>query len=267
MGEISKCKYFFATVLACLLLCSVACTTVVGAYSDDPYGPVVDCDSKIPMDELIQCVKDQYEMMDKIHVNEKVWKRKAYYDMSQVSNYKNTANIKYSEIKEFIPLKKADNYTLTTNSSFPVRLRTDEYEDVKMAISQREDAENIEYYLSASQISKMWYGLYISTIPVCFSHHHLYFRNYWAASRDILVTKENGRNKVFSVGYEIVPLKNNKALYVISVALACQPTYTNKQIAKAMKTHSLPPDYKEYFGQYKNGIQEALSKKLKNCGQ
>ena len=61
-------KYFVATTLIFGLLCSAACSTIVGAYSDDPYGPVVDCDSELPMDELVQCVKDQYEMMDKIHM-------------------------------------------------------------------------------------------------------------------------------------------------------------------------------------------------------
>ena len=61
-------KCFAITTLIFGLLCSAAYSTIVGAYSDDPYGPVVDCDSELPMDKLIQCVKDQYEMMDKIHM-------------------------------------------------------------------------------------------------------------------------------------------------------------------------------------------------------
>lgn len=51
---------------------SASCSTVVGAYSEDPYGPVVNCDSNLPMDELLQCVDEQYTKMDAIHESKQI---------------------------------------------------------------------------------------------------------------------------------------------------------------------------------------------------
>lgn len=256
-------KYFLATTLIFGLLCSAACSAIVGAYSDDPYGPVVDCDSELPMDELIQCIDEKYAAMDKIHTDRKIWERRRFQEMNKVNNY-HKVNMKYKEISNFIKIKKENIYDKTKNSNHPMRLRVDEYKNMKVAVAQRKDADDIKYYIGGA-LPKPFMGMQLNMKDISFSLHHRYFRNYWAPSRDILVTKDNGKNKIFSAGYEVVPLKDNMALYIISIAQACQPTYSKEQIEKALKINSLPPQYNIFFRGY-DETKEALSKKLNNCG-
>ena len=51
-------KYFLNLFIVLGTALLAGCSALVGAYSDNPYGPVVNCDSDLPTDELILCIKE-----------------------------------------------------------------------------------------------------------------------------------------------------------------------------------------------------------------
>ena len=107
-------KYFFNLFIVFGTAVLAGCSTLIGAYGDNPYGPVVNCDSNLPTDELIRCIKDQYELMDKIYMDphqkfDRKWAK--IYSKGEYRNSKNFyfpdtyQNVSYKIVPQFDSIK------------------------------------------------------------------------------------------------------------------------------------------------------------------
>lgn len=236
-------KIFTVTTFTIFLMGSASCSTVVGAYSDDPYGPIVDCNSQLPIDKLLQCVDKQYAKMDKINEPDYIKRRKIFFNKL----LKNTYNLNYGfkEVKVFPKLKPENSYDnsayLKTDnfvSDIP-HLRKDTYKNNTMGIYLQPSIGEIITYKQMEPVKNPAHPSYMLLAAPSVSTTK-YARDYYAASKDILITKNQGRNKVYTASYEIVPLKDNKALYIIAIVNYCQHTFTKEEIQFAKKTGFFP---------------------------
>lgn len=55
----------FAIILSLMVMSQMGCSYL--GVTDDPYGPVVNCDANLPMNELLRCVEDKFAFMDKLY--------------------------------------------------------------------------------------------------------------------------------------------------------------------------------------------------------
>ena len=77
----------FKILLVPLLTVMMSCS-VVGAFeTDDPYGPVVDCDANQPMDDLLKCVEKEYNKRTKGKYNSFAMDTDIFYKDKKNSSY------------------------------------------------------------------------------------------------------------------------------------------------------------------------------------
>lgn len=227
-------KCFAITTLIFGLLCSAAYSTIVGAYSDDPYGPVVDCDSELPMDKLIQCVKDQYEMMDKIHMTpnqkeDRKWAKiysegkykasKRFYFPDTYENITYTTVPSFSSIKECYKNDKCQLNGILIGQSD--RVSYDDYKGRGIAIKH---FDAIQFYIVRPD-KKCNYKTGVERLKNCenigasgvatMTYRH-FTRSYRNDNKDIIFFEDNGMN-IFMGSLEFVRLSNKKNLVGIRI--------------------------------------------------
>lgn len=224
-------KYFVATTLIFGLLCSAACSTIVGAYSDDPYGPVVDCDSGLPMDELIQCVKDQYEMMDKIHMTpnqkeDRKWAKiysEGKYKASKRFYFPDTyENITYTTVPSFNSIKscyKKDKCQMRLLPGYIHDVSYDDYKGRGIAIEHSDSIfvvrpdKKCDYKTGTERLKNCEI---IGGIGVATMTYRHFTRSYRNRNKDIIFFENNGMN-IFMGSLEFVRLSNKKNLVGIRI--------------------------------------------------
>ena len=209
------------------------------AYDDSPYGPVVDCDADLPMDELIQCVEDQYEMMDKIHQTPMLRERSKYF----LSNKKaKDIPILSKEISYFPKLKNNILYDRSKSGNGTFQVKEDKYKNLTLGIFQYPNASNRIGYKLQHPLSEGLVGNYINNTNNGYDTYltRKYIRSYWAASKDVLITVCNNRKKVYAGSYEIIPINNDKALFVINISTYCQRSFSQKEIDFAKEKGYFP---------------------------
>ena len=226
-------KYFLATTLIFGLLCSAACSAIVGAYSDDPYGPVVDCDSELPMDELIQCVKDQYEMMDKIHMTpnqqaDRKWAKiysEGEYKASKRFYFPDTyENITYTTAPQFNSIKPCYKKDKCHMRLLPGYIHDVSYDDYKGRGIAIEHSDTIRTHVVRSD-KKCEYKTGVERLKNCKiiggsgvatpTYRH-FTRSYRNRNKDIIFFENNGMN-IFMGSLEFVRLSNKKNLVGIRI--------------------------------------------------
>ena len=226
-------KCFAITTLIFGLLCSAACSTIVGAYSDDPYGPVVDCNSELPIDKLIQCVKDQYEMMDKIHMtpNQKADRKwaKIYsegeYKASKRFYFPDTyENIIYTTVPSFNSIKecyKKDKCQMKLPIGSIQDVSYDDYKGRGIAIEHLDSIltfvvrpdKKCEYKTGIERLKNC---AIISGSGVATKTYRHFTRSYRNRNKDIIFFEDNGMN-IFMGSLEFVRLSNKKNLVGIRI--------------------------------------------------
>lgn len=232
-------KIFTVTTFTICLLSSSACSTVVGAYNEDPYGPVVNCDSKLPMNELLQCVDEQYAAMDKIF-RSRIIKEK---DKSFKSKKKAPGLFLNSkEISYFPELKNNTLYDRDKNGNGAFHIKDDRYKNLTLGIYQNRNSNNRIGYKLRHPFKDGLVGNYIENVDINTKAYltRKYKRSYWSASKDVLITVSNNKKKLYAASYEVVPLNNNMALYVINISAYCQQFFSQKEIEFAKKRGNFP---------------------------
>lgn len=226
-------KYFAITTLIFGLLCSAACSTIVGAYSDDPYGPVVDCDSELPMDELIQCVKDQYEMMDKIHMTpnqqaDRKWAKiysEGEYKASKRFYFPDTyKDITYTTVPSFNSIKGCYKKDKCQMKLLPGYIHDVSYDDYKGRGIAIEHSDTIRTHVVRSD-KKCEYKTGVERLRNCKiiggsgvatpTYRH-FTRSYRNRNKDIIFFEDDGMN-IFMGSLEFVRLSNKKNLVGIRI--------------------------------------------------
>ncbi len=225
--------YFFTAILIFGLLCSAACSTIIGAYSDDPYGPVVNCDSELPMDELVRCVKDQYEIMDKIHMTpnqqaDRKWANRyseGEYRTSKRFYFPDTyKNIAYTTVPQFNSIKgcyKKDK----CQTRLPIGSRQDvSYDDYKgrgIAIEHSDFIQTFVVRLDKkceykTGLERLKNCAIIGGIGVATKTYRHFTRSYRNRNKDIIFFEDNGMN-IFMGSLEFVRLSDKKTLVGIRI--------------------------------------------------
>lgn len=226
-------KYFLAAILIFGLLCSAACSTIIGAYSDDPYGPVVNCDSELPMDELVRCVKDQYEIMDKIHMTpnqqaDRKWAKRyseGEYRSSKRFYFPDTyKNITYTTVPSFNSIKgcyKKDK----CQTRLPIGSRQDvSYDDYKGRGIAIEHSDFIQTFVVRPDkkceyktgLERLKNCAIIGGIGVATKTYRHFTRSYRNRNKDIIFFEDNGMN-IFMGSLEFVRLSDKKTLVGIRI--------------------------------------------------
>ena len=69
--------------------------------TDDPYGPVVNCDANLPMNELLRCVEDKFAFMDKLYEPRRIrmFKLHGLEDRNRQNHFEE--NVPYRKVSEF----------------------------------------------------------------------------------------------------------------------------------------------------------------------
>lgn len=226
-------KYFLAAILIFGLLCSAACSTIIGAYNDDPYGPVVNCDSELPMDELVRCVKDQYEIMDKIHMTpnqqaDRKWAKRyseGEYRTSKRFYFPDTyKNITYTTAPSFNSIKgcyKKDK----CQTRLPIGSRQDvSYDDYKGRGIAIEHSDFIQTFVVRPDkkceyktgLERLKNCAIIGGIGVATKTYRHFTRSYRNRNKDIIFFEDNGMN-IFMGSLEFVRLSDKKTLVGIRI--------------------------------------------------
>ena len=91
----------------------------------------------------------------------------------------------------------------------------------------------------------------------------MYTRSYWATSKDVLITIYNDNKKLYAGSYEIVPLDNNEALYIINISVYCQRNFSSKEIEFAKEKGVFPNE--NMFPIYALPL-ESKDKSFDTCG-
>lgn len=207
-------KYFSNAFLIFFLWCSAACSTVVGAYSDDPYGPVVNCDSKLPMDELHKCIEKKAEKYNPApkDMNAYVSCQAILKDIStkKIDHFK---SIKHCYEKDkcifTTPLEKKGD--LITAYSQPRRY-DDFNPDIYLLINRTHRKHSNHIFICANGT----YGYCNNTIFQGCASRYNYIET-GIRGNDFIITKEKGKENIYVVALNAVALDNQKYLIVTNV--------------------------------------------------
>ena len=225
--------YFLAAILIFGLLCSAACSTIIGAYSDDPYGPVVNCDSELPMDELVRCVKDQYEIMDKIHMTpnqqaDRKWAKRyseGEYRTSKRFYFPDTyKNIAYTTVPQFNSIKGCYKKDKCQMKLLPGYIKDVSYDDYKGRGIAIEHSDSIRTHVVRSDkkckyksgVDKLKYCKIMGGSGVATPTYRHFTRSYRNRNKDIIFFEDNGMN-IFMGSLEFVRLSDKKILVGIRI--------------------------------------------------
>lgn len=206
-------KYFLATTLIFGLLCSAACSAIVSAYSDDPYGPVVDCDSELPMDELIQCIDEKYAAMDKIYEPTfiKIYKQSFANKSLQRLNEYGVQNISIVPLKisQFFPLKN-QNKNVCDIGYYSAEVPCDTYKEKTIALSNM----TVSFVgLLNQENTVFWQDVFSVSYP------YKYLRSYKSKVKDIIIGEVNNQIFIYTVGFEAIRLKSEKNLLSVKLII------------------------------------------------
>ena len=93
----------FAIILSLMVMSQMGCSYL--GVTDDPYGPVVNCDANLPMNELLRCVEDKFAFMDKLYEPRRIrmFKLHGLEDRNRQNHFEE--NVPYRKVSEFKSLQ------------------------------------------------------------------------------------------------------------------------------------------------------------------
>lgn len=229
----SSTKLALAILLSLGVTIVSACNTIAGAYSDDPYGPVVDCDSKLPMNELLKCVDKEYEMMDKIHMTphqktDRKWAKiysEGEYKASKRFYFPDTyKDITYDIVPQFNSIKQCYKKDKCQMRLLPGYIHDVSYDDYKGRGIAIEHSDSLQTHVIRSD-KKCEYNTGVERLKNCkimrgsgvatMTYRH-FTRSYRNRNKDIIFFEDNGMN-IFMGSLEFVRLSDKKTLVGIRI--------------------------------------------------
>ena len=220
-------KYSFNLFIVLGTALLAGCSALIGAYSDNPYGPVVNCDSDLPTDELILCIKDQYELMDKIYMDPhqkfdrkwaKIYSQEKYRNSKDFYFPDTYQNVSYKTVPQFDSIKDCykkdgcivyeDNYRQEQLGKYDNYKRTIAVDSIKgIGVWTPKCDEN------KCKTPPVYRYTYFSQMDVVHRHFSRSYRNH---DKDVILF-ENGKLNVYIATLEIVRLSDGKKLIGIRI--------------------------------------------------
>ena len=221
-------KYFFNLFIVLGTALLAGCSALIGAYSDNPYGPVVNCDSDLPTDELILCIKDQYELMDKIYMDPhqkfdrkwaKIYSQEKYQSSKDFYFPDTYQNVSYKTVPQFDSIKdcyKKDGCIVYEDSHLKKRLgRYDNYKRT-VAVRRSHSIDGWEPNLCNDKECKADYSkIEIYFLLMDIVHRH-FSRSYSSLNKDIILFEDPKLN-LYTAHFEAVRLSDGKKLIGIRI--------------------------------------------------
>ena len=221
-------KYFLNLFIVLGTALLAGCSALIGAYSDNPYGPVVNCDSDLPTDELILCIKDQYELMDKIYMDPhqkfdrkwaKIYSQEKYRNSKDFYFPDTYQNVPYKTVPQFNSIKdcyKKDECIVYEDSHLKKRLgRYDNYKRT-VAVKHSYSIDGWEPDSCNDKECKANYSkmrLYFLLMDIV---HRRFSRSYSNLNKDIILFEEPDLN-LYTAHFEAVRLSDGKKLIGIRI--------------------------------------------------
>ncbi|MBP3347018.1 MAG: hypothetical protein J6L86_08350 [Alphaproteobacteria bacterium] len=218
--RITKFHRYFIIITALLLL--AVYIRIQKNNNQNIFEPTVRlwCDSNLPLDKIVDCVNKQYQSSRFSQNCQQQLQRRNTIKQAMSDQPQKTA-VSYADVTEFKPLKEENSIGIINSGPVGKLSRTDKYGTLHLHLPQMEfpfftlqkvsfpDKKNhcrteIENILTPQSIS---YWHYPCLRPMM--------------STDFLITKNKKEYKIFATGYETARLKDNKALFTISILSFC----------------------------------------------
>lgn len=211
---------------------------VVGAFeTDDPYGPVVNCDANQPMDDLLKCVEKEYNKRTKGKYNSFAMDTDIFYKDKKNSSYILPTN--YKLINNFHSIKSCYKNNFCNDfikDSGEGNIKRDYY-DKDISVHQDTAILSGSIYVdsnnSFSRSKKNQWILSFYTAP------YMYSRSY-KLERDIVISEFNKKLVIYGAIVERIFLLGNKDLYVANIQRLCpaNPNSRPNTISKDLYEYS-----------------------------
>lgn len=172
------------------------------------------CDAGLPIDELVECVDKKQD--ESVYIQG--WRER---DAQKKMVKKTKLPTAYREVSDFRPLKKEDRFKIFNNGGQGTLARNDQFENLDiylpLVLAPGVAIQSIEQPYKENKCKIV---LNNRLMPEILRHWDYFSRPY--LSKDLLITKQKGRYKIYAALYEGVRLKAKKALYVVYVVSFCQ---------------------------------------------
>ena len=181
--------------------------------------PRVWCDETLPLNELVDCVDNLYQSSRTAEIWKRLSTRRPSLAMATSREAFALAH-PYREVESF-PILKPKYYQIAVYNGQANLVVADNLEDLNLIMPQ---LNILGFVIQSPHYSDESNKCKISMDNVLVSEafanwkypgHRPYF------SKDMLITKVNGKYKIYAVSYEAVRLKGDKALFVVSIANFC----------------------------------------------
>lgn len=225
--------------------------------------PLFWCSSTLSLDKLTACIDNQYK--------DSHYARKSSELLQQRPSTKETTSISpitltntYTEISDFTNLKKENNFGIINSGFAGTLTRTDQYEKLKLHLPQTEfpffSLQKITFPDSKNKCQPKIENV-LSPIAVSYWKYP-FFRPMF--SSDLLITKDQKDYRLYAAGYEVVPLKDKKGFFTVSIMnfcpqkdrfAYCGTNYihfidTYPKFSDTIKLADIPEKYKKQKGFY-----------------
>lgn len=229
-------KYFFIVIVIIILLSLVVYNrrVIIGSFFDSTDSPIVNCNSELPIDELIQCVKYQYEVMDKIYMTSNQKEDRKWAKRYTEGKYRTSKrfylpdtyeNITYKTVPSFSSIKECYKNDRCQLNGILVgqsdRVSYDDYKGRGVAIKHY---DAIQVYIVRPD-KKCNYKTGVGRLKNCenigisgvttITYRH-FTRSYRSDNKDIIFFEDNGMN-IFMGSLEFVRLSDKKTLVGIRI--------------------------------------------------
>lgn len=213
----------FKILLVPLLAVMVSCS-VVGAFeTDDPYGPVVNCDADQPMDDLLKCVEKEYNKRTKGKYNSLAMDTDIFYKDIRDKLY--LLKTTYKALTEFKNIKDCrDQCDEFINKNGDGHITKDFYEK-NVCVHQDSTILSGSIYIGKDNPISKWRGtLWSSSF---FSAPYKYSRSQ-KLKRDVIISKALDKLIIYAVLAEKIPIMNNKDIYIVNIQKLCPARLKDK---------------------------------------
>lgn len=217
------CKIIFVFLGMVALLAS--CFVVSAFETDDPYGPVVNCDADQPMDNLLKCVEKEYNKRTKGKYNSFAMDTDIFYKDKKNSSYILPTN--YKLINNFHSIKSCYKNNFCNDfikDSGEGNIKRDYYDK---DISVHQDTAILSgsvYVDSNNSFSRSKKNQWILSF---YAAPYMYSRSY-KLERDIVISEFNKKLVIYGAIVERIFLLGNKDLYVANIQRLCPARIKNK---------------------------------------
>lgn len=179
------------------------------------------CDGNLPLPELTACVDKNYtQSQSAAMIKERILSK----GIASWSIFDESFDLKhnYKEISTFKPLKTGNNLSIygADNQAYFMNMDVEGNPDLHIPVTEHSFIVLRKYTQPVDgNKCKVAFENVIEKLSIV---NWKYLGNRTFLSKDMLVTKEKGQEKVYTASYEAVRLLGNNALYVVSINNLCR---------------------------------------------